>query len=177
MYSRLKKPNETIDQYSNHIVNEARRLNITDNTKLFIYINGLPSYLKEHVLLQDPVNFEEARCAAEDKEFIRDAIITNTSCKQENKDIHCTTEKRATPERQTHCSEVKKTILQENQRTKLFRYGNFDHNARNFKATTKTQFNPERKDRCFHSHYHTTKNQQKRWLNKVNERKVQLKNL
>ena len=172
LYSRKMKPNESLDQYSYHILNEARRLEISERMKLFIYINGLPSDLKEHVLLQDPVNFEEARRAAEDKEYIRDAIITKTSRKEESiTNIQCNTEKRPTPKTQTHYYEVKETIWQENQRTKCFRCRNFGHVARNCKSMARTQCDPERNGRCSNFHHHTRKNQPKMWLAKIKTRK------
>ena len=57
LYSRKMKPEESLHQYSYHISTEAKRLEITEYTKLVIFINGLPVHLKEHVLLKNPTNF------------------------------------------------------------------------------------------------------------------------
>ena len=50
------KPNETLVDFTLHILDKSRKLELEDSQVMQIFIQGLTDNLKEHVLLQDPRN-------------------------------------------------------------------------------------------------------------------------
>ena len=71
---RRMKADESLEDYTMEICTEARYLNLNDEDTSQIFIQGLPNVLKEHVLLSNPFNLQEAVYAAQAKTFARRTI-------------------------------------------------------------------------------------------------------
>ena len=69
LYNRKMQKGETLQDYTLAITTEANRLKLTENETKQVFIQGLPSSLKEYTLLQNPTTMHEAQEAAESKHF------------------------------------------------------------------------------------------------------------
>ena len=77
--SRKMSPTESLEDYTLAICNESRRLELTDAETMQIFIQGLSNKLKEYVLLQNPATLQDARNAAESKDFALKTIKDSTN--------------------------------------------------------------------------------------------------
>ena len=68
------KPNESLADYTLHILKESRKLRLNDDEIKQTFIQGLSDDLKEHVLLQNPATLEETLNAAQDKDAAKQTI-------------------------------------------------------------------------------------------------------
>ena len=68
LLNRKMKSDEGVADYALAISNEGRKLKVSDNDLLQTFVQGLPSQIKEHVLLQAPSTLTEAKHAAIAKE-------------------------------------------------------------------------------------------------------------
>ena len=70
LYARKQGPVEPLACYTEDIIKRCQRLSISENELMNIFINGLNSELKSHVILNQPKSFSEAENLAR----LRDAV-------------------------------------------------------------------------------------------------------
>ncbi len=74
LYSRKQNPQESLSSYTEDVIKRCQRLGLQDQDLMNIFINGLSSELKSHVVLNQPQTFSEAENLAR----LREAVSKST---------------------------------------------------------------------------------------------------
>ena len=81
LYSRKLKPSEKISDYYNDLLSLSAKIELSENDFLYIFINGLTSQIREHVICKCPTTLAEAVKIAKTLEQVKSWESTQAGSK------------------------------------------------------------------------------------------------